>query len=148
MAKEILLSLIPLGVGLLFLVISILVSSSMRKFVSKAQQTQGTIVDMVLSRGSSSSSTNASYTYAPVFEFRAISGQMIRVQESVSSNPPQFQVGETVEVLYDPEDPQNARINKWSNLYLFPTLFGVIGLLITAIGVAVGYSETMKLLGF
>lgn len=147
MPKALMLSLIPLVVGLLLIAACFISLSRMRTFVSKAQQTQGTIVDMVFSRGSSTSS-NASYTYTPVFEFRAMSGQMIRVKESVSSNPPQFQVGETVEVIYDPEAPQGARIHKWSNLYLFPVLFGVMGMIITGIGIAVGYSDAMRLLGF
>lgn len=60
---------------------------------------------------------------------------MITVQDSLSSSPPMFQVGQTIDVLYDPENPQDARIKKWMSLYFVSLLLGGMGLVFGGIGV-------------
>lgn len=37
-----------------------------------------------------------------------------------------WQVGQTVEVLYDAQNPERARIKRWDELYLFTALSGVM----------------------
>jgi hypothetical protein len=59
----------------------------------------------------------------------------VEVAENLSSNPPQFKVGQSIEVLYDPQNPSNARIKKWINLYFLPVLLGFLGLIFSCIGI-------------
>jgi hypothetical protein len=66
-----------------------------------------------------------------------MSGQVVEVTDRMSSNPPQFKEGQIIDVLYDPDNPNKARINKWFNLYFVPMLLGFLGLVFGGIGIAV-----------
>lgn len=101
-----------------------------RIFLGKAQEVQGTVTQMVWS-----SSSDGGGGYSPVYQFRTITGQMITVQDSLSSSPPMFQVGQTIDVLYDPENPQDARIKKWMNLYFTSVLLCGMGSIFGGIGI-------------
>lgn len=45
-------------------------------------------------------------SYAPVVEYTTLEGKEIRAKHFVYKAPPVCEVGETVRILYDPEDPQ------------------------------------------
>lgn len=60
-------------------------------------------------------------TYSPVVEF-TVNGKTISFESGNSSNPPTHKVGDPVEVIYDPESPQDARIHSFYELWLFPIL--------------------------
>jgi len=100
-----------------------------RSFISRSRQTQGTITQMVYSSDSDSGG------YIPVFRFRTLEGQEVEVSENLRTNPPQFKVGQMIDVLYDPQKPEKARIKKWFNLYFVPALLGFLGLVFGCIGV-------------
>lgn len=102
-----------------------------RTFLGTAQKAQGTVIRMVYS-----SDSEGGGGYSPVYTFRTMSGQVIEVADNISSNPPQFKEGQIIDVLYDPENPNKARINKWFNLYFVPLLLGFLGLVFGGIGVA------------
>jgi hypothetical protein len=84
-----------------------------------------------------SSDSDGGGGYSPVYRFRTLEGQEIEAGENLRTNPPQFKVGQTIDVLYDPDNPQKARIKKWFNLYFLPALLGFLGLLFGGIGIAV-----------
>lgn len=46
-------------------------------------------------------------TYAPVLEYE-YRGQTYRHKSSISTNPPRFQIGQRVELMIDPNDPDTA----------------------------------------
>jgi CHASE1-domain containing sensor protein len=60
---------------------------------------------------------------------------LVEKQDSLSSNPPMFTEGQTIDVLYEPANPENARIKKWMSLYFLPLLLGGMGLIFGGIGV-------------
>jgi hypothetical protein len=60
-------------------------------------------------------------TYSPVIEFEA-NGQTYTFESSNASNPPEYQVGEKIRILYNPQKPNNAQINKVSERWLMPVL--------------------------
>ena len=117
-------------VGGLLAAIGVFLFIRTRIFISKAQEVQGTVIRMVWRSGS-----DGGGGYSPVYQFRAISGQMITVEDSLSSSPPMFQEGQTIDVLYDPENPQDARIKKWMSLYFVSLLLGGMGLIFGGVGV-------------
>ncbi|AZS76860.1 hypothetical protein DDE74_35255 [Streptomyces lydicus] len=47
----------------------------------------------------------------PVVEFTSADGMPRRFQSSTGSNPPSYEKGERVEVLYRADSPEDARIN-------------------------------------
>jgi hypothetical protein len=119
----------PLIGGLLF-AIGLFLFIRTRIFLGKAQEVQGKVIEMVYSH-----SSEGGGGYSPVYQFRAISGQMITVRDSLSSSPPMFEVGQTIDVLYDPENPQNARIKRFWNLYFVSILLCGMGLIFGGVGI-------------
>jgi hypothetical protein len=132
----------PLVGGLLFAIGAFLFIRT-RIFLGKAQEVQGTVVQMVWS-----SSSDGGGGYSPVYQFRTISGQMITVQDSLSSSPPMFQVGQIIDVLYDPENPQNARIKKFWSLYFVTILLCGMGFIFGGVGIVLLIFNLMDTLNF
>lgn len=118
------------GVGFLFLLLAVFIYIRTVSFINSAQEVVGTVIRLESSR-----SSKGGTTYAPVFQFRTIEGQMIEVRDNMSSNPPMFREGQSVEVLYDPENPQKARIKKWFSLYYLPLFLAGMGLIFSCVGV-------------
>ena len=69
----------------------------------------------------SNSSEGGCCVYSPVIEFSA-NGQTHSLEGDNASDPPAYQVGEVVNVIYDPADPSTAQINKWTERWLFPII--------------------------
>ncbi|MFF4359504.1 DUF3592 domain-containing protein [Streptomyces sp. NPDC001604] len=67
----------------------------------------------------------------------APAGDQPQFRGSVGSNPPSYEAGERVEVLYRADSPQDARINGFASLWLLPLIFGGLGLLATGIGTVI-----------
>jgi hypothetical protein len=111
------------GVGFLLMALALIFLVRTRIFISNSQQAQATITQMVYS-----SDSEGGGGYTPVFRFRTLQGQEVEVSGGLRTNPPQFKVGQTIDVLYDPDKPQKARIKKWFNLYFVPALLGFLGL--------------------
>jgi hypothetical protein len=116
-------------VGFILTALAVFFLVRTRSFIGRSRQTKGTITEMVYG----SDSDGGGYT--PVFRFRTLEGQEIEVSGNLRTNPPQFKVGQTIEVLYDPENPSKARIKKWFNLYFVPALLGFLGVVFGCIGV-------------
>ena len=66
---------------------------------------------------------------------------MIEVEDSMSSSLPMFSEGQSVEVLCDPANPNDARIKKISSLYFLPLLFRFMGFIFGGIGVGLLVSQ-------
>ena len=129
MSAELIIGIVFGFVGLLLAAIGIFIWIRTQAFLSTAQETKGTVIRMV-----SSSSSEGGISYAPVFKFTTIQGQVIEVEEKISSNPPQFQTGQVIDILYDPQDPNRARVKKWFNLYLSHCFSEAWGLSLDVLG--------------
>jgi hypothetical protein len=140
MSEELLLNLFPIGVGVLLFSIALMIYVRTRLFIRTAQQAKGTVIEMVYRRKSTRSGGKGG-GYLPVYQFRTLDGKKITAKDSLSSNPPRFQVGQEVDVLYNPHNPHDARINQWMNLYFVPVLLGGLGLLFGSIGVIIVISK-------
>ena len=116
-------------VGALLLVIGVIVWINTRMFAARAQQGKGTVDHMKYRHDSDGGG------YAPVFKFKTLKGETIEFGSYIYSDPPEFKAGQVVDVLYDPQNPKRARINKGSSLYFVPLLLAGIELLFFGIGV-------------
>jgi hypothetical protein len=81
------------------------------------ETTTGTVIEME----ESSSSEGGCCVYSPVIEFN-VNGQAYTFEGGTASYPPEYVVGEQVQVLYDPADPNTAQLNKWTERWLFPII--------------------------
>lgn len=116
-----------IGLGLLAGAIALALNT--RSFISTAKRAQGSVIELIEKRDS-----DGSVTYKPVVAFTADSGASVNFTSSFSSNPPAYDVGEGVEVLYAPDNPNKARIRGFGSLWLGPTILGGIGAVFASIG--------------
>lgn len=130
MSAELIIGIVFSLVGGLLALIGVFLFIRTRIFMNTAQEVKGTVVRMVWS-----SDSEGGGGYSPVYQFRTIEGRVIEKQDSLSSNPPMFKEGQTIDVLYEPANPQNARIKKWMSLYFVSVLLGGMGLIFGGIGV-------------
>ena len=110
---------IALGfVGVVLLGIASFLWMRTKQFVATARSVKGTVINMLKdSEGAS----------APVFKFTASNGDVIEKRDTMYSTPPAHKVGDIVDILYDPNNPQSARVVKSSNLYFAPILLAIMG---------------------
>jgi hypothetical protein len=127
--------------GGLLVLIGVFLFFRTKMFIGKAQEVKGTVIQLVFSQGSEDGGG-----YSPVYQFKTLEGQDIMVQDSLSSNPPGFKVGQEIQVLYDPENPRKARIKKWMNLYFMPVLFGGLGLIFGGVGIGLLFPLVLEML--
>lgn len=69
--------------------------------------------------------------YYPVVEFVAKDGRRRSVQLNEGSSTPAFEVGDEVEVLYEPEHPLDARIKSFGSsalMWILPGITGILGI--------------------
>ena len=98
------------------------------RFLDRAVSTQGTITALVpVIR------PNQRRTYAAQFSFTTPAKQAVTITSTSSSNPPEFEVGESVAVLYLPNNPADARIDSFFQLWGASSIVGGIGTVFLAI---------------
>lgn len=120
-----------LAAGLIALAVAAAWYSRTSGFVAGAAKAKGIVVDVV------PTSSRRGLAYAPRVEFVAADGSRDSLISSVASNPPAFSRGDSVDVLYDPHNISNARINSFAQLWLGPTIFGGLGVLFAGIGLGI-----------
>lgn len=124
-----LLSAIFFLVGIAMIIGGIFMYRSNQQFLQSSLKSTGTVTRLDLKQSSDSSS------YYPVVQFRTLENQVINFTSSAGSNPAPYQVGETVEVNYNPTNPNSAKINDFMSNWLTVLIFGIMGTLFSYIGV-------------
>ncbi|WP_234329857.1 DUF3592 domain-containing protein [Streptomyces viridochromogenes] len=127
--------------GTVFLVVGLILAGVSVSFLADAKRAQGTVVALEWRTDGSGASRrtrgNDKPAAYPVVEFTSADGTPRTFRGSTGSNPPSYDEGERVEVLYRADSPEDARINGFASLWLLPLIFGGIGLVIGGIGTAV-----------
>jgi hypothetical protein len=117
-----------LTIGAIMLAGTFYLYQNQQDFLKKANTVQGTVIELVANRSDNST------TYTPVVAFKTKKGEEITYTSSVSSNPPSYSEGETVEILYDPADPKDASINGFASLWIGCLILGILGTIFFLIG--------------
>jgi len=94
-----------------------------RQFVANAHRADGKVVRMVSKRFHRTGEENY-MTYAPVVQFQPAGGRSVEFTGLFSSEAGGRQVGDTVSVLYDPQNPADASI-EGTRLYVAHSIFYV-----------------------
>ncbi|MEV6591197.1 DUF3592 domain-containing protein [Streptomyces acidicola] len=128
--------------GALFFVIGLILAGVSVSFLTDAERARGSVVALEWRNDDHSGASrktrgNDKPSAYPVVEFTSADGTPREFRDSTGSNPPSYEVGEQVEVLYRADSPEDARINGFASLWLLPLIFGGLGLLIAGIGTGV-----------
>jgi uncharacterized protein DUF3592 len=103
---------------------------STRAFLANAISADGVVIGLE----ERWDSDDGGYTYYPRVRFQTEGGQFHEFTGDVGSSPPSFDIGETVEVLFDPAAPASARIDSFMQLWFVSLILGAIGVVFTAVG--------------
>jgi hypothetical protein len=104
-----------------------------KKMVEKAHRARGVVLKINIVTYENMD------TFTPVVRFETNDGRALSFTNSISSYPSEFNLGEHVDVLYDPRDPHKARaVKKVSDLFLPARLFRIAGMASLAAGFLVG----------
>ena len=117
---------IALGfVGLILLGTAFFLWTRTKEFVAGARPARATVVRLV---------SDSEGAVAPVIKFTASNGDVIEKHDGMYSTPPEYEVGNVVDILYDPNHPQSARIARTTSLYFAPILLAVLGVIFMGTG--------------
>ena len=114
-------------IGAMVSIVSICWAFYLAWFVVTASETQGSIVKL------KSEYTRNGSVGRPVFSFIDDKGMTHTIINSSGSGFYSFEDGESVKVLYDKEEPNNAMINSFTTLWLGPISVGFIGAIFSAV---------------
>jgi hypothetical protein len=129
-----------LGISVIMLIIAAISAFGAARSQSREQSAPGQVVDMVMRTSRDSSTQQVNEYYYPVVEFAVPGRALQRVQLSEGSWPPAYETGDRVTVLYDPQQPRNARIKSFSStllLWLLPGITGTVGAAFLIVSLAV-----------
>lgn len=125
------------GIGVILGAVCLLIVALDNDFRSSAVRTEGTVIGYETRYGNHRDDDNGpsrrSVTYAPVVRFTTEDGRTIEFTSGVSrSNKPLN--GTKVDVLYDPDNPQHAKVDDMAGRLLAPVITGGLGALFLLIG--------------
>lgn len=115
-------------VGCASITLGLWAAGKSRSFLARAQPGAGTVVAHTQADGRHTASF-------PIVEFRARDGRVRSFQGDVGITRTQYRIGDRVAVLYDPANPENARLDDESSLWYFP--FGIMAFGVASVAVAV-----------
>ncbi|MBI3186628.1 MAG: DUF3592 domain-containing protein [Gammaproteobacteria bacterium] len=107
-------------------------------FLEHATRVDGTVIELIPSHSSDST------TYKPVVAFTTLEGQKLEVTSSVSTNPPAYSKGESVDIFYLPAEPHNAKISGYFSFWGVATILAGMGLVFFMIGAGIMLSAVLK----
>ncbi len=99
-------------------------------FIHRATHTKGSVTALT-----AQTDQYNNLTYAPTFTFKTPAGETITKRSGTGSKPPTFTTGQQVPVLFDPNYPQDARIDTRVQLWTLPIAFGILSMVFTPIGI-------------
>ena len=129
-------SAILIGITVILIVVAILFFMRTRDFLEGSLSAEGVVVDF------GTRYQDGSTYYHPIIEYDMPNGEMIVFQSSTGSKPAAYDVGEEVQIFYDPEDPQDARIDDWLDLYLVTFILGLMAFIFGILAAAFTFAAT------
>ena len=118
------------GVAVVMLLVAGISTVSTLKKLGREESAPGVVVDVVKQRYVDAETDNVSYYYYPVVEFKAKDGKRRTVQLNEGSNPQSHEAGDEVTILYEPENPNDARIKSFGSsalMWILPSITGILG---------------------
>lgn len=92
--------------------------------------TPGTVVEL-----EKSSDPDGGYVYSPIVSFKDGNGVEHIYNSGHASDPPDYEVGETVELYYNSTDPEDAFLNSFFEKWIIGIALVIVGLALVPIGI-------------
>lgn len=118
------------GVAALMLMIAGFSTYSNFQKLMREESAPGVVVEMVERQYVDSETDNTSTYYYPVVEFKARDGKRRTLELTEGSNPPSHEGGDEVTILYEPDNPSDARIKSFGSsalMWILPGITGILG---------------------
>jgi hypothetical protein len=103
---------------------------STSRFVARALTAPGEVIELKVHHDSEDNSN----TYSPVFRYTLPDGREITLESGMRTYPPAYDVGERVQVYYQPENVTDAKIVGFWSLWGPAVALGLLGVLVTVLG--------------
>ena len=113
---------VVMGVGLVMWGLAIYFYTEKDSQLSNSYLATGVVVDFLINDGA-----------APVIAYE-VAGTPYQYISNVYSNPPAYELNETVEIYVDNNDPENIIINSFMSKWLLVIIFASFGLVLDLIG--------------
>jgi predicted permease len=102
-----------------------------KNFLTRCVKTKGVVVSHDYQ--TSDDEEGKSTSLFPIFRFEhPITGTEYTVRSNVSEF---IQEGQEIEILYDPENPKNAKINNLSHTWMIPIIVNILGVFFSFLGI-------------
>jgi Protein of unknown function (DUF3592) len=111
------------GIGVILLALAGFFYMREVSFLKSAQTASGTVIDYELSH----STDNSGSTYCPVIDFTTNAGERVKYYANVCSSPPAYDMGDEVQVLYDPQDIKNVQMKSFWSQYVGVFVLACVG---------------------
>lgn len=109
--------------------------SSTATFLETAEIATAKVVRMVTKRSRRDGKTRTSY--APVIKFKDSRNRSYTVESNFYSNPPRYRAGDSLDVLYDPQSPQDFKANNFFGIWGIAVAFAFASITSLIAGVVV-----------
>jgi len=109
---------------ILLLALSVVTAIRQFIFINSSVTAQATITELIVKIDEEDS-----VSFSPVFTFKDKQGHLHTHHSSSSTNPPIGEIGESIEVFYNPENPELVEINSFFFLWGLSLIFGVLGII-------------------
>lgn len=119
-----------LGVAAVLFVIGGVSTVNVLRQLGREQSAPGRVVELVVRPSVDSETGQVTYYAYPVLRFSPGGGTPITVQSSDGASPPAYSVGDQVTVLYDAQNPRQARVKSFASsllLWLLPAVTFFVG---------------------
>lgn len=124
------------AIGLIFFIISFTMYQSNTAFLKNAVKTQGEVIEIIRSKTKKSNGEVSISTY-PVVSFKDKVGKIITFTSSTGSSSSNYFVKQKIEVVYSPDNPEQAKINDFSSLWTGIVIFVILGALFFIFGLSI-----------
>ena len=116
-------------IGLIELIVAFVVWQNTQKFIQSAFKAKGVVIQMISYRD-----TDNTLMQKPLVKFKTQKGKEVVFTGSVASTNPSYTIGEKVDVFYQPEKPQEAKLKSSLEMYFVPFMLGGMGFLFFSVG--------------
>ena len=123
-------------IGLTCLIAGIIFYRNGKRLLQKGKKTKGKVVDLVKRSGISNDNPMPNHYYHPIISFETSDGHPVQKELNFGSHPSRYSKGQSVVVIYDPEDPSDCNVHSKFQIFGPPVIcisFGLAALIAATI---------------